>query len=69
MQISRSQMFFKIGVLKNFANFAGKHLCWNACNFIKKRLPHRCFFVKSSKFLKAPFFTEHLRWLLLKSPS
>ena len=23
---SRSQMFFKIGVLKNFANFIGKHL-------------------------------------------
>ena len=26
---SRSQMFFKIGVLKNFANFTGKHLFWN----------------------------------------
>ena len=24
---SRSQMFFKIGVLKNFAYFTGKHLC------------------------------------------
>ena len=24
---SRSQMFFKIGVLRNFANFTGKHLC------------------------------------------
>ena len=22
-------MFFKIDVLKNFANFAGKHLCWS----------------------------------------
>ena len=22
-------MFFEIGVLKNFANFAGKHLCWS----------------------------------------
>ena len=21
-------MFFKTGVLKRFANFAGKHLCW-----------------------------------------
>ena len=27
-------MFFKVGILKNFANFTGKHLC---CNFIKKR--------------------------------
>ena len=26
---SRLQMFFKIGVLKNFAIFTGKHLCWN----------------------------------------
>ena len=26
---SRTQMFFKIGVLKRFANFAGKYLCWN----------------------------------------
>ena len=26
---SRSQKFFKIGVLKNSANFTGKHLCWN----------------------------------------
>ena len=26
---SRSQMFFKIGILKNFANFTAKHLCWS----------------------------------------
>ena len=26
---SRSQMFFKIGVLKNFAIFTGKHLRWS----------------------------------------
>ena len=25
----RSHMFFKIGVLKNFAIFTGKHLCWS----------------------------------------
>ena len=24
-----SQMFFKMDVLKNFANFIGKHLCWS----------------------------------------
>ena len=47
---SHSQMFFKIGVPKNFANFTGKH---------------RCFPVKFAKFLKAFFFTEHLWWLLL----
>ena len=26
---SRSQMFFKIGVLKNLAIFTGKHMCWS----------------------------------------
>ena len=30
---SRSQMFFKIGVLKNFATFTGKHLCWSLQSF------------------------------------
>ena len=28
---SRWQMFFKIGTLKNFADFTGKHLCWSLC--------------------------------------
>ena len=42
------EVFFKKGVLKNFANFTGKHLCWSlfsnnvtglrTCSFIKKRL-------------------------------
>ena len=35
-----------------------------ACNFIKRRLQHRCFPAKFSKFLRTPFFTEHLWWLL-----
>ena len=42
--------------------FIGRHLCENlffdrlqACNFIKKRLPHRCFPVNFSKFLRTPF--------------
>ena len=29
-----------------------------ACNFIKKRLQHRCFRVKYSKFLRTLFFAE-----------
>ena len=33
---------------------------------LKKRLWHRSFPVTFAKFLRAPFFTEHLRWLLLK---
>ena len=41
---SRSQMFFKIGVLENLAIFIEKQLYWiEALNFIKKRLHHRYF--------------------------
>ena len=56
---SRLQMFFKIGVLKSFANFTGKHLCWSlfkktfrlkVFNFILKRLQHRCFSVNFKHF-------------------
>ena len=36
-----------------------------ACNFIKKRLQHRCFPLKFAKFLRTPFFAEYLWWLLL----
>ena len=69
---SRSQMFFKIGVLGNIVNFTGKHLYSShflikACNFIKKRLRDRCFPVNFAKFLRTPFFTEHLQWLLLNN--
>ena len=63
---SRSQMFFKTGVPKNFAIFTGKHLCWGylfnkvvglqAYNFIKMRHQHRCFPVNTAKFLGTAFF-------------
>ena len=39
--------------------------CSVACNFIKKRPWRRCFPVNFVKFLRTPFLTEHLRWLLL----
>ena len=35
-------------------------------NFVKKWLQHKCFPVNFREFLKTPFLTEHLRWLLLK---
>ena len=68
------QMFFKIGVLKSFANFTGKHLCWSF--FLKKLAGSRPatllkkastqgFSCEVSEILKTPFFIEHLRWLLL----
>ena len=34
---------------------------------LKKRLWHRCFPVNFAKFLRTPFFTEQLRWVLLCS--
>ena len=32
----------------------------------KKKLQYRCFPVKFAKFLRTPFFTEQLQWLLLR---
>ena len=46
---SSSQMFFKIGVLKNFAIFTGKHLRWSL------------FLIKLQALT---FFIEHRWWLL-----
>ena len=73
---NHSQMFFKIGVLKNFANFTGKHPCQDlpqACNFIKERLQYRCFPEIYAKFFRTPFsqntssgcFWNNLIWLNL----
>ena len=72
---SRSEVFCKNGVLKNFAKFTGKHLCQGlffnkvaglrTATLLKKRLWHRCFPVNFVKFLRTPFIIEHLWWLLL----
>ena len=50
-------------VLLDFANFKGKHLCFSlfiSATLFKKILQHCCFSVKLPKFLRTPFFTEHL---------
>ena len=52
-------------LLKIFAKFTGKHLCQSPATLLKKRLWHRCFPVNYVKFLRTPFLTEHLQWLLL----
>ena len=36
-----------------------------SATLLKKGLWHRCFLVNFAKFIRAPFLTEHLRWLLL----
>ena len=71
-------MFFKITVLEKFPNLTGKQLCLGVFfnkvadpqnrNFIKKRLQHKFFPVKFTKFLRIICFTEQwllLQWLLL----
>ena len=84
---SRSQMFFKIGVLKDFANFAEnlcieifffffflkKKSCRPQTTLLKKDTSTQVssceicknLFKNHNKFLKIPFFTEHLWCLLL----
>ena len=71
---SRSQMFFKICSLKNFAIFTEKRLCWGP--FLKKLQAFKpaIFLKKESnkgvswrycKIFKSSFFIEYLWWLLL----
>ena len=66
---SSKEVFFKRGVLKCFAIFTGKVPVLESlfhkiaglkiCNFIKKRLQHRCFLVNIAKLLRTAFI-EHL---------
>ena len=59
---SRSQMFFKVGFLKGFAIFTGKHLCWSL--FLKQ-----VFSCGHCKIQKNTFFTECAQCLLLYKAS
>ena len=73
----RWQELEPVSVLENVAKFLEKHLCQSlffnnvaglrSATLLKKRLWHRCFPVNFAEFLRTLFFTEHLRWLLLKS--
>ena len=76
LRSSRPEVYCKWGVLKNLAKFIGKHLCQGLlfnkvtglrpATLLKKRLWHRCFLVNFAKFLRKPFYIEHLWWLLLE---
>ena len=65
-KISRLQMFFKIGVLKNFAIFTGKNLCWGLFliklqvwgpeALFKKRIQHSCSPVNIANFNNTFFY-------------
>ena len=73
LRSSRSQMFFKIGPVINFAIFKGNHMCWSLfliklqATLLKKRLQHRYVPGNIAKFLRTAFLTDHLWWLLLIS--
>ena len=47
---SHWHMFFKIGILKDFAYFTRKHSCWSLflTNVIKKSLQNWCYFTNKS---------------------
>ena len=73
---SSPEVFYKKGVLRNFAKLTGKHLCQGLffnkvaglrpATLLKRRLWHRCFLVNFLKFLRPTFFIEHLWWQLLE---
>ena len=67
---SHQRCSLKKGVLRNFAKLTGKFLCQSLffnkvaglrpATLLKKRLRHKCFPVNFVKFLRTPFFVEHL---------
>ena len=64
---SRPEVFRKKGVVWIFTKFKGRHLRQSLFfdNFKKETLA-QVFPVNFAKFLRTPFFTEHLRWLPLE---
>ena len=58
LKSSRPEVFCKQGAVTNFAKFTGKHLFQSL--FLNKVAGLRYFPVNFSKFLRTPFFTEHL---------
>ena len=62
-----SQMFSVKKIFLKISQHSQENTCARVSfNFIKKRLWRRCFPVICAKFLRIPFLTEHLRWLLLE---
>ena len=72
---SRSEVFSKKVVLRNFVKFTGKHLCqflflnkvvgMRPATLLKKRLWHRCFPVNFDRFFKIPVWRKTSGRLLL----
>ena len=75
---SRQEVFCEKGVLRKFAKHRKTPVRVSfliklqasglrPAALLKKSLWYRCFPVNFAKFLRAPIFIEHLRWLLLSS--
>ena len=69
---SHQRCSVKKGVLKNFAKFTGKHLCWSLqhnlkpATLLQKSLQHRCFPMNfTKKLLETSFFNENLWWTVI----
>ena len=66
IQKQPSEVLYKNGILKRFANYTGKHPCSSLffnkvadlrpATLLKKRLKHRCYQVNFVKFLRLPFY-------------
>ena len=69
LKSSRSQIFFRIGALKNFAIFKEKHLSWSLFLIkLKASSPaalFRYFPLNIAKFLRTVFFIEQYQCLVL----
>ena len=71
------EVFCKTGVIRNFAQFTGKHLCQSLffnkvgglrpATLLKKKLWHRCIPVGFAKLLRTPFLQNTSGRLLLTS--
>ena len=72
---SRPEVLCKKGVLE-ISQYSQENTCvresflnkvagLRPATLLKKSLWHRCLPVNFAKFLRIPFFTEHVRWLLL----
>ena len=70
LQKQPPEVFFKKAAPKNFIIFTEEHLFWSlflikTCNFINKRLQHRCFPVNIAKLLRLPILKNICKRLLL----
>ena len=63
--LCQSLFFNKVAALRP-ATLLNKVAALRPATLLKMRLRHRCFPVNFVKFVRTPFFIEHLWWLLLE---